>query len=68
MQIRVNSELHPFEPSASEDARGSTPGSSGTRTSFNEHINVTRVVSNPRGYVGEWLDGFRPNFTLEFGQ
>jgi hypothetical protein len=34
---------------------------------FDERINGTRVVSNPRGYVGEWVEGFRPDFHLEVG-
>jgi predicted phosphodiesterase len=36
-----------------------------THLAFDERINGTRVVSNPRGYVGELVEGFRPDFSLE---
>lgn len=39
-----------------------------THLAFDERINGTRAVSNPRGYVGELVEGFRPDFTLEVGQ
>ncbi|MBK7857582.1 MAG: metallophosphoesterase family protein [Archangiaceae bacterium] len=36
-----------------------------THFRFDERIHGTRVVSNPRGYAGDWVDGFRPDFALE---
>ena len=30
-----------------------------THFAFDERINGTRVVSNPRGYPGEWVPGFK---------
>ena len=39
-----------------------------THLAFDERINGTRVVSNPRGYAHEWVDGFRPELTLEVGR
>lgn len=36
-----------------------------THVAFDEVLHGTRVVSNPRGYAGEWVAGFKPNFVLE---
>lgn len=38
-----------------------------THFAFDERINGTRVVSNPRGYSGEWVAGFKPDITIEVG-
>jgi hypothetical protein len=39
-----------------------------THFAFDERIRGTRVVSNPRGYVGELVDGFRRDFALHLGR
>jgi len=36
-----------------------------THLAFDEVIRGTRVVSNPRGYSGEWVEGFKADFVLE---
>ena len=38
-----------------------------THLAFDERINGTRVVSNPRGYIDELVDGFRPDFSVDVG-
>lgn len=36
-----------------------------THFAFDERINGTRVVSNPRGYPGEWVKKFAPGITID---
>lgn len=36
-----------------------------THFAFDETIRGTRVVSNPRGYVGDFAPGFRPDLTID---
>jgi hypothetical protein len=39
-----------------------------THFAFDESLNGTRVISNPRGYAGEWAEGFRPDFVLDLSK
>lgn len=39
-----------------------------THVAFDANIKGTRVVSNPRGYVGELVAGFRPGLDLELSE
>jgi hypothetical protein len=63
MRIRVYSDLHlefgPSDPPPSNDV---------DVVVLAGDLDGTRVLSNSRGYVGEWLDGFKPNISLEVGR